>query len=87
MALELQELRTEQVQQLKQLVQSPAWALLKTRWQRLALRSESAKASSLRKGESGVYQQGVSDGVAQAMQEPEKALRELGLDISESMVA
>ena len=86
MALELQELRTEQVSQLKQLVMSPAWTLLRTRWLRLAQRSESAKASSLRKGESGVYQQGVSDGIAQAMQEPEKALRELGLDISGSVV-
>ena len=87
MALEVQELRTEQRKQLQALVASPAWGLLRTRWLRLAQRSESAKASSLRKGESGVYQQGVSDGVAQAMQEPEKALRELGLDISESMVA
>ena len=87
MALELQELRTEQTQQLKQLVQSPAWALLRTRWLRLAQRSESAKASSLRKGDSGVYQQGVSDGIAQAMQEAEKAIRELGLDISEDVVA
>ena len=87
MALELQELRTEQVAQLKQLVQSPAWTLLQARWQRLGQRSDSVKASSLRKGESGVYQQGISDGILQAMQEPEKALRELGLDISESMVA
>ena len=87
MALELQELRTEQVQQLRALVASPAWGLLRTRWLRLAQRSESAKASTLRKGESGVYQQGVSDGLAQAMAEPEKAIRELGLDISESVVA
>ena len=87
MALELQELRTEQVQQLRALVASPAWGLLRTRWLRLGQRSESAKASSLRKGESGVYQQGVSDGIAQAMAEPDKAIRELGLDIPGTMVA
>ena len=87
MALELQELRTEQVSQLKQLAASPAWTLLLARWQQLGRRSESAKASSLRRGESGVYQQGVSDGLTQAMQEPEKAIRELGLDIAGSMVA
>ena len=77
MALEVQELRTEQASQLRQLAQSPAWALLKTRWQRLVQRSESGKAATLRKGESAAYQQGVTDGLEQAGREVEVALREL----------
>ena len=87
MGLELQELRTEQRKQLQGLVASPAWGLLRTRWLRLVQRSESAKASRLRKSEPAAYEQGVSDGLAQAMAEPEKAIRDLGLDIAEDVVA
>ena len=71
----------EQASQLRRLVQSPGWALLRTRWLRLVERNESEKAKHLRSGKpeefaASVQLQGVADGIAQAMREAEVAIAE-----------
>ena len=77
MALETQELRTEQASQLRLLAQSPGWALYRSRVLRLVERSEAAKASQLREAQDARLQQGVTDGLQQALRELDSARKEL----------
>jgi hypothetical protein len=71
----------EQASQLRRLVQSPGWALLRTRWLRLVERSEAEKAQRLRSGKpeefaASVQAQGRVDGITQAMREADVAIAE-----------
>ena len=74
MSLEQTELRQEQLLQLRQLAQSPGWALLRQRLSQLEQRSESEKASLLRDSYEGretraSYLQGKVDGLQAAVTE------------------
>ena len=81
MPLNEAEVKAEDLQQLKQLVRSPAWAMYRTRLLKLAQRRESGKASLLRQASSDLgearYAQGIIDGLEQAMSEIDKSIQEL----------
>ena len=63
---------------LRQWARSPAWAVYKTRVQQRAKSSAEARASALRKSEypSASYQQGRSDGLQEALDEMDRAVRD-----------
>ena len=71
MALSPVELREEALGQLRQLAQSPGWALYVARLRSLGKSREEAKANALRAYEvsDAVYFQGVSDGIDLAIRE------------------
>ena len=82
MPLEETELREEQLQQLRQLAQSPGWELLRRRLGQLVQRSESEKASLLRDSVQGretraSYLQGLVDGLQAAVNELARYEKEL----------
>lgn len=71
MALSPLELQEEQLVQLRQLAQSPGWALYQARLRSLSKSREVAKADALRAGEwqSAGYFQGITDGIDLAIRE------------------
>ena len=90
MALSDQELHQEDLGQLRRLAQSPGWALLITRLQRLVQRSESEKARLLRDGKPESLQQasryqGEVDGLTRAMTELTRYMDELSAQPEEPL--
>jgi len=82
MPLSEMELRQEDLGQLRQLVQSPGWELLKARLVRLGQRSESEKARLLRSAkpeelQQAIRYQGEVDGLTKAITEIERYMAEL----------
>lgn len=74
-----QELREEALVQLRQLAQSPGWALLQARLRSLSKSKEVVKADALRVGEghNAVLMQGVIDGLELALRELERYMGSL----------
>ena len=79
MALEEQELREEQLAQLRRLAQSPAWGLYKTRLLRLVECKQREKARFLREGnlQQAASEQWYVDGVQKAVEELDIYMKEL----------
>ena len=86
MPLEETELREEQLQQLRQLAQSPGWELLRQRLAQLVQRNESEKANLLRDSRPwrearASYLQGMVDGLQAAITELARYEKELSRDV------
>ena len=78
MALAPTEVVLEERRALRQLAQSPVWALLRTRWQQRALSNDKEKAVALRHNEvsKALMLQGFVDGLEYAVADVERALGE-----------